>query len=398
MLLDILFEHRGDRLGDHGIEHLPFAHLMAAHQVEFELAEARCIDVAEIADPRHGRLLTEPHAPLPGARHDGLEVRDRKPGAHARLLVDELALAGRDRDLLEDLPHEVRHHDGPLAAQVDRRLLLGHLDAEVALTGIVGVDHRADPVLELRDHLPGAVVGGGIRGEEQHHVDVELHGIPADLHVALLENVEHPHLHEFVELRQLVHREDAAVHPGDEAEVKGLLARHARAAGELGRVDLADDVGELRARREPLGIAFLAGPPGDRDVAGIARRYELLSDASDRLEGIVVKRDRRVVEVGHVFVEEPHELPHEAALRLALLTEEQHVVPGEEGHVDLGDDGVVVAHDPRKELVARREHAEEVLAHFLLDGAALPAGGPKGGEGLGKRGGGGWHGKAPGND
>jgi hypothetical protein len=40
------------------------------------------------------------------------------------------------------------------------------------------------------------------------------------------------------------------------------------------------------------------------------RGHELLADASDWLEGIVVERDRRVVEIRHEFVEEPHELPH----------------------------------------------------------------------------------------
>ena len=46
--------------------------------------------------------------------------------------------------------------------------------------------------------------------------------------------------------------------------------------------------------------------------------------------------------------------PHQPALGLALLAEEQHVVPGEEGDVDLGDDGVVVADDAGKQLVAAR--------------------------------------------
>ena len=94
----------------------------------------------------------------------------------------------------------------------------------------------------------------------------KLHRVAADLHVALFENVEQADLHQFVQLGQFVHREDAAVHARNQAEVQRLFGRHARAAGQLGRIDLADDVGELGARRQPLGVALLARPPGDRHV------------------------------------------------------------------------------------------------------------------------------------
>ena len=172
-----------------------------------------------------------------------------------------------DAHLLDDLPHEVGHHHGELAAQVDARLLLHDLDAQLPLARIVRVDHRADAVLELRDHLAAAVVGGRVGREEDQHVDVEPDRIAADLHVALFEDVEQADLHQFVQLGQFVHGEDAAVHPRNQAEVQGLLGRHARAAGQLGGVDLADDVGELRARGQPLGVALLARPPGDGHFA-----------------------------------------------------------------------------------------------------------------------------------
>jgi len=159
--------------------------------------------------------------------------------------------------------------------------------------------------------------------------------------------------------------------------VKGLLARHARAAGELGRIDLADDVGELRSGGQPLGVAFLSRPPGDRHLGGIALGHDLLADASDWFEGVVVEGNRRVVEVRHEFVEEPHELPHQPALGLPLLAEEEHVVPGDQGDVDLGNHRVVVADDSGKEFVAILQHAEEVAADLLLDTAALPAARPQ---------------------
>ena len=65
----------------------------------------------------------------------------------------------------------------------------------------------------------------------------------------------------------------------------------------------------------------------------------------DRLERVFVDRATGDVEVRDVLVEEPDQRPHEPALRLALLAEEQHVVPGEHRDADLGDDGVVVADD-----------------------------------------------------
>ena len=50
--------------------------------------------------------------------------------------------------------------------------------------------------------------------------------------------------------------------------------------------------------------------------------------------------------------------------RLPLLAEEEHVVPGEDGDVDLGDDGVVVADDAGEEFVfilhCRQEIRREV--------------------------------------
>ena len=212
----------------------------------------------------------------------------------ARLLVDVLRPPGDDAHLLDDLPHEVGHDHREVAAQLDARLLLHDLDAQLPLAGIVRVDHRADAVLELRDHLAAAVVGGRVGGEEDQHVDVEADRVAADLHVALFEDVEQPHLHQLVQLRQLVDGEDPAVHPRDQAEVQGLLGRHARAAGQLGRVDLADDVGELGARGQPLGITVLAA--ATRRWGSCPRAVSpssSLARPGDRAVGVFVDRARR---------------------------------------------------------------------------------------------------------
>ena len=106
-----------------------------------------------------------------------------------------------------------------------------------------------------------------------------LHRVAANLHVALFQDVEQADLHQLVQLGQLVHGEDAAVHPRDQAKVQRLFGRHARAAGQLGRIDLADDVGELRARGQPLGIALFARPPGDRHLFRRGGCQQLLAHA-----------------------------------------------------------------------------------------------------------------------
>jgi hypothetical protein len=99
-----------------------------------------------------------------------------------------------------------------------------------------------------------------------------------------------PDLDEIIEVGQLVHREQAPVHARDQPEVQRLLGSQRGARGRAGmlpvghtrvhpqdlrRVDLPDDVGELGARREPLGVPLLAGPPRDRGVVAVLRQEPL---------------------------------------------------------------------------------------------------------------------------
>lgn len=81
VLLDIFAKDNFDRFGDYGVQHLPFAHLMAAHQVEFEFSEGRAIEAAQIADPRNSGLFAQNHASLPRGRNHRAVIRDAKPGS-----------------------------------------------------------------------------------------------------------------------------------------------------------------------------------------------------------------------------------------------------------------------------------------------------------------------------
>ena len=219
---------------------------------------------------------------------------------------------------------------------------------------IMRVDHRADAVLQLRDHLAAAVVRGRVGGEEDQHVDVEPDRIAADLHVALFQDVEQPHLHQLVQFRQLVHGEDAAVHAGDQPEVQRLFGRHARARRPAwpGR--------SRRSRRRTWSRAPAARhsalPAATRRSGSrprLSSATSAFSRSGDRAAGILVHRAARQVEVRNLLVQEPRQQPHQPALGLALLAQEQQVVLGDQADVDLRNHRVVVADDAGKQLRPR---------------------------------------------
>ena len=85
------------------------------------------------------------------------------------------------------------------------------------------LNQTADAVLELRNDFAAAVVGGRIGGKQNHHVQIKLHWIATNLHVAFFQNVEQADLHQFVQFRQFVHREQTAMHARNESEVQGVF-------------------------------------------------------------------------------------------------------------------------------------------------------------------------------
>ena len=179
------------------------------------------------------------------------------------------------------------------------------------------VDQRPDPVFQLRNHLAAAVVRGRVGGEEHQDVDVEPHGIAADLHVAFFEDVEEPDLHQLVEFRQLVHGEDAAVHARDEPEVQRLFGRHAGSGGQPRGIDFADHVGELRAGGQTLGVARFARPPGDRHLRLGQFRQHPPAGAGNGPVGVFMHRTPGDIEVWQFRIEKPGGQPHQAALGLS---------------------------------------------------------------------------------
>src|SRR4029079_18663309 len=121
------------------------------------------------------------------------------------------------------------------------------------------------------------------------------HRVAFDLDVAFLHDVEQADLDLAAQVGQLVDGEDAAVGPGQQAEVHGeLVAQQVPAARGLDRVHVADQVGDGDVGgRQLLDVALLPADPGDR------RRVTALGQQLARVLGN--RRERVVVDLapGH---------------------------------------------------------------------------------------------------
>src|SRR5688572_4157542 len=114
--------------------------------------------MSEVTDARHRRVFLQYHSSLPCRRNHGSVVRNTEACAHTGLLIDIARLARLDRDLLDDLFHEVRHHDWPIAAKLDIRFPLHDLDSQITISGVMRMDYGSDAIFQLRNHVTAAVV------------------------------------------------------------------------------------------------------------------------------------------------------------------------------------------------------------------------------------------------
>src|SRR6059036_417255 len=80
------------------------------------------------------------------------------------------------------------------AVAVEPGLLARDRRAQIHRVRIMRHDFRAKPVLERRDDLAARGVVLGVRGEHERHVEVQADRVAFDLDVALLHDVEQPHL------------------------------------------------------------------------------------------------------------------------------------------------------------------------------------------------------------
>ena len=69
----------------------------------------------------------------------------------------------------------------------------------------------------------------------------------------------------------------------------------------------------------------------------------------------------------NLLVQEVGETAKDAALRLSAQTEQNEVVPGEDGVDELRNDGLVVSDDSGEERLAGLQLLNKIVADFLLD-------------------------------
>src|SRR5262249_45240106 len=174
---------------------------------------------------------------------------------------------GQAGHFLHNFLHEMRYYHAGVVT-LGPGVGIGDLDALLAGLRVVRLDDAADAVLERRDDAAAVGVVLRIGAEDQAQVQVQPDGVAADLDVALLQDVEQADLDLGAEVGQLVHAEDAAVGPRDQAEVHGQFARQVSAFGVLDHVDLADQVGDGHVRGGGLLLvtAFAADPVDGRRV------------------------------------------------------------------------------------------------------------------------------------
>ncbi len=125
----------------------------------------------------------------------------------------------------------------------------------------------------------------------------------------------------------------------------------------------------MRSAIEVSGVASFSREPA---LAVHPLDRGLVAPLGDQDPGVV--RDRRVRVVvdlaaghdRHPLVEQVHQRADHAGLGLAPLAEEDHVVGGQDGVLELREDGLLVAHDAFDHRFAGRDPGDGVLADLLL--------------------------------
>ncbi len=269
-------------------------------------------------------------------------------------------------DVRDDLLDELWHQDVHPRKLIDIALLLHDANLVFELARVVGANLRAKTVLKWGHDAAAVGVVFGVGGCHDEHIERQSHLVPANLHIPLFHDVQHPDLYPFREIGELVQGENTAVRAGDHPVVDRQLIRQVATLGYTDRVHFADEIGDSDVRGGKL-LAVTAVATEPLDGRGIALLiYFLLADGADRVEGIVV--DLAALDNGHVLVEQVDQRPGDACLGLAPLAQEDDVLPGEDRVLNLGNDGILIANDAGKQLLTAADHANEVPAHLLIDG------------------------------
>ena len=146
--------------------------------------------------------------------------------------------------------------------------------------------------------------------------------------------------------------------------MNGLRVAETAPLGDLDRVDVADEVTDRGVGRgELLAVALTAMPPGNGQVVA-EFPGKAPTPGTDRGRGLVV--DLAAGHDGQPLVEESDQRAHESGLALAALAEQDEVVPGQDGSLDLRPDGVLEAHDAGQGRRTVTKASQQVLLHLDL--------------------------------
>ena len=379
-ILDHVFQIRGvQALVEHLANRLPcqFRHnvplLAFFNGLQFNLAIGRRQQGRQITNAWNRLILAQQQRAAQGITDQAFVVGYGHAHAHARTLVDVAMLARHAGDFRNNFLHELRHRD-PIAVAVQQGRTLGlhdvNLNADVP--GVMGADLGAVAVLERGDDAAavGVILGVGAG----HNANVQRQPRPetADLHVALLHDVEEPDLQFLRQVRQFVDAENAPIGARHQAVVDHQFIGQIAAFGNLDGVDFAD---QLRRRHVGRGqffaVAVLAIQPGNwRVIAFFVEPFDRV--AGDGVQGVVV--NFAPFHVRHPRIEQCGQAADEAGLRLAALAKENHVLAGEQGILHLRDNGFFEPMNAGKKRFPVQHLADEVLPHLRLDAQRLVTG------------------------
>ena len=237
----------------------------------------------------------------------------------------------------------------------------------------MGANFGADAVLQRGNDFAARGVVLGICGEDEQDVERKAQRVALNLNVALLHDVEQADLDFAREVGKFVDGEDAAIRARKQAVMDGqFVGKIAAAASGADGIDVADDIGHGDVRSgELFDVALIARHPGDRRVIAFGGDF-LAASAANGAQRVVV--DFAAGDDGDLRVEKLRQSAEDAALRLAAKPKKNEIVAGEQRVDNLRDDGVFVAMHAGKERLVFFDHAQKVLAHFVLHGARKRAG------------------------
>jgi hypothetical protein len=231
----------------------------------------------------------------------------------------------------------------------------------------VGTDLGTEPVLQRGDDPAPVGVVLRVRTGDQEQVERQPQAVAPHLDVALLEHVEHGDLDPLREVGQLVDPEDAAVRAGDQAVVHRLRIPQGAALRHLDRVHVADQVTDAGVGRgQLLDVPQVPVQPADRQLVA-ELTGEPATTRADRRGGVVV--DLAPFDHRGPLVQQRHQRAHQPCLALPALTEQDQVVTGKQGALELRQHGVVEPDDPGEGRLPGAQSGEQVLAELLLDRA-----------------------------